>query len=319
MAMSKIHFDALDLNLLRVLNAILDERSVTRAGARLGITQSAVSHALGRLRTTLDDPIVVRTPTGMQPTARGAEIAAALPAAFEHLVSALSTPAFNPQTSQRNFTIIAGSYACAVILPALAGAVLREAPNVRLQIRPYSADMLERLDRGDVDLMLSKHGAGPAHLHDELLFQESFVWVVRARHPLAEGPVSFAALAALAHVLIENPQGAIDRHDALHPGAGIDQGAFQRELEKRGLTQRIGLVVPDTQSALAVVAQTDMAALMPRRIALMRPPVGALKIIKPPGASVRVGVGMLARADRIASPDLAWLAGQLRAVSVHKG
>ena len=109
-----------------------------------------------------------------------------------------------------------------------------------------------------------------------------------------------------------------DRPDALYPGAGIDQGAFQRELEKRGLTQRIGLVVPDTQSALAVVAQTDMAALIPRRIAQMRPPLGSLKIIKPPGASVRVGVGMLTRADRITAPDLAWLAGQLRAVSVQK-
>jgi DNA-binding transcriptional LysR family regulator len=313
--MNDVHFDTLDLNLLRVLGAILEERSVTRAGARLGITQSAVSHALNRLRAALGDPLVVRTPTGMHPTARGAEIGAGLPAAFEHLLGALSASAFNPQTSQRAFTIVTGPYACAVVLPALVARVLREAPSVRIQIRGYSSDMIDRFDRGEADILIAGFGAPPAHLHQERMFDESFVWVVRARHPLARQEVTFAALAAVPHVVIDNPQSGFDPHEAVRVGAGIDQGAFQRELQKRRLKQQIGLVVPDTQSALAVVSQTDMAALIPRRLALMRPPIGALSVLTPPYASPSLAIGFMARPDRLEAADMAWLADHLRAVS----
>jgi DNA-binding transcriptional LysR family regulator len=312
--MSIIHFETLDLNLLRVLNAILEEGSVTRAGERLGITQSAVSHALSRLRVLLDDPLLVRSPSGMAPTARGAEIAAALPGALAHLHTALVAPVFEPRISQRVFTVIAGPYACAVVQPALIARILREAPGVRVQIRSYSEDMLERLHRGETDLLVARHGVGAPHFHDEKLFDETLVWVVRARHPLANGPVNMAALTSVPHVVIDNPQSVFDQHDPLRMG-GVDQGAFQRELEKRGMTQQIGLVVPDTQSALAVVSQTDMAALVPRRIAAMRPPAGPLKIIRPPYASPRLALGFLARRDKLAASDLAWFVDHLRAVA----
>src|SRR5215469_3725673 len=109
----------LDLNLLRVFDVLLEERSVTRAGARLGLTQSAVSHALSRLRYHLDDELFQRDAQGMQPTRRALEIGPAVHTALAQLQSALTPADFDPKTSDHRFSVIGGAYACAVLMPAL--------------------------------------------------------------------------------------------------------------------------------------------------------------------------------------------------------
>src|SRR3954451_10985148 len=100
-----------DLNLLRVFDVMLEERSVTRAGARLGLTQSAVSHALNRLRYALSDDLFVRGPSGMQPTPRALEMGPQVHAAFVQLQAALAPADFSPATSERRFALAAGTYA----------------------------------------------------------------------------------------------------------------------------------------------------------------------------------------------------------------
>ena len=110
-----------DLNLLRVFDVLLEERSVTRAGARLGLSQSAVSHALNRLRHALNDELFVRGPSGMLPTPRAAEIGVRIHGAMGQLQAALAPAEFHPQTSTRKFAIAAGGYAAAVLAPPLAG------------------------------------------------------------------------------------------------------------------------------------------------------------------------------------------------------
>src|SRR6478609_7113684 len=108
-----------DLNLLRVLDVMLEERSVTRTGARLGLTQSAVSHALNRLRYALGDDLFVRGFSGMQPTPRAADMGAQVHAALVQLQAALAPSDFSPAASERRFSLVAGSYPCAVLAPAL--------------------------------------------------------------------------------------------------------------------------------------------------------------------------------------------------------
>src|ERR1700744_2582643 len=105
----------LDLNLLRVFDVLREERSVTRAGARLGLTQSAVSHALNRLRYTLEDDLFVRGPAGMQPTPRAVEMGPQVHAALNQLASALAPSDFHALTTERRFTVVAGPYASAVV------------------------------------------------------------------------------------------------------------------------------------------------------------------------------------------------------------
>src|ERR1700760_2589964 len=117
--MPDVHFAALDLNLLRVFHALSEERSVTRAGARLGLTQSAVSHALGRLRYILNDELFVRGPRGMLPTARAIEMGPPVHAALVQLQAAIAPADFSPASSERRFVLVAGTYACAVLAPPL--------------------------------------------------------------------------------------------------------------------------------------------------------------------------------------------------------
>src|SRR3954452_5979437 len=115
--MNEVHFGALDLNLLRVLDALIEERSVTRAGARLGLSQSAVSHALNRLRYALQDELLVRGPDGMRPTPRGAELAPGVRQALTQLRMALTAGPFVPAQSDRRFTIACNDYSSVALIP----------------------------------------------------------------------------------------------------------------------------------------------------------------------------------------------------------
>src|ERR1700754_4162455 len=124
----------LDLNLLRVLDVMLEERSVTRAGARLGLTQSAVSHALNRLRYLLNDDLFVRGPSGMQPTPRAVEMGPQVHAALNQLQAALAPSDFDPATTERRFAVVAGAYASAVLAPPLASRLAEAAPQADLMI-----------------------------------------------------------------------------------------------------------------------------------------------------------------------------------------
>jgi DNA-binding transcriptional LysR family regulator len=309
--MSQVNFSTLDLNLLRVLSVMLEERNVTRTGVRLGLTQSAVSHALRRLRVLLDDPLFTRDAQGMQPTARAAEIAKGVQAALNQLQTAV-TARFDPATTDRRFTVIAGAYICAVLMPGVVERFRVEAPGAQLRIRAYSGDFQERLNSGQADVVLGDPRMVSERFSFRQLLEESLVWVVREEHPLARAPVTVEALASVPHIAIDNPQDAVDQTPVSgemplgRSGVWFDRGAFEAELARRGLTQQVGVTVPDVYSAVAIVRRSDMAALLPRRLALMASQFGQLALLDPPYAHAQVGIGAHYRPDRAADPAFAW-------------
>ena len=134
--MSNIH--NLDLNLIRVFTAVYDERGVTKASERLNITQSAVSHALAKLREALNDELFVRGPAGMNPTPRAEELARSFQAGLHHIDSALSETRFDPSTADMEFVISTSDYMASVVFPDLVRRMEKEAPNVRLWLRPIN-------------------------------------------------------------------------------------------------------------------------------------------------------------------------------------
>jgi DNA-binding transcriptional LysR family regulator len=140
----------LDLNLLVVFNAVAQERSATRAAAKLNMTQPAISHALNRLRSALRDDLFVRTPEGMEPTPHAEWLIGPVRAALESLHSALdSAAAFDPATTEHDFAIALDNRGALVLAPPVAAAVAAEAPGVTLDMRPSGTlDLAERLDRG---------------------------------------------------------------------------------------------------------------------------------------------------------------------------
>src|SRR6266850_1015445 len=137
--MSTVNWRAFDLNLLVVFDAVMQDRSVTRAGRRIGLSQPAMSHALNRLRDLLKDELFVRTPTGMRPTPRAEQLAALLRQTLRELQQVLQPETFVPATADRRFSLAINNYAAVVVAPPLVTAVSTAAPSVQLDLRPRGA------------------------------------------------------------------------------------------------------------------------------------------------------------------------------------
>src|SRR5438067_10357028 len=200
--MQSIHFDHLDLNLLRVFEALMEERSATRAGSRLGLSQSAISHALNRLRYVLKDELFVRGPDGMQPTERAAEIAPRLRQGLLQLQLALAPSEFVPDRTDRRFTVTCTEYAGAVVLPPLMARLRAEAPNSSLSVLPSNLGVAETLRSGRADLAIGSFRRAPEWAAIEPLLSETRVWVLSADHPAAQEELTLERLAELRHLVI---------------------------------------------------------------------------------------------------------------------
>ncbi|MEM9492846.1 MAG: LysR family transcriptional regulator, partial [Myxococcota bacterium] len=186
--MSSSRLTGLDLNLLVVLDALLLECNATRAAARLGLTQSAVSRALARLRSHFDDPLFVRVPGGLSPTPRAEDMAARLRPALDELGRAVDLgAAFDPARAARSFTLSTADLAELAILPALMQRLADEAPGLsivaRAPDRGPARTVEDALESGAVDIALGIFDDAPAAFRCQTLFRGEFVCLVRAGHP----------------------------------------------------------------------------------------------------------------------------------------
>jgi DNA-binding transcriptional LysR family regulator len=310
---------SLDLNLLRVLDVMLEERSVTRAAGRLGLTQSAVSHALNRLRYALGDELFVRGPAGMQPTPRAQDMGSQVHAALIQLQAALAPADFSPGSSERTFALVAGSYPSAVLAPPLVSRLAAEAPLAELHISAYTPDVLERMDAHRIDFLLSSLLTAPARFAREVILNEDLTWVVRADHPLAGlNEIDLAALASVPHVVISPPvpvwADEADRRN-LSPAAGWENySTVETPFLSHGTPRRIGVSVPDIYSAMAVVVSSDMAVLLPRRLAAAST-AGRFRFIEPPYESPKVEFALIYLKDRLMEPAIAWMRDLIRSTA----
>lgn len=316
--MHEMHLGSLDLNLLRVFDALLQERNVTRAGARLGLTQSAVSHALNRLRYALGDPLFIRSPSGMQPTVRALEIGPGIHASLLQLHAALAPADFDPAHTSRAFTVVAGPYACAILIPAVVERLRRDAPLASLRIAGSSPRLVEQLDAGRVDAAIGGYEDAPERYAYEPLVGDTLVWVVRNGHPASAGPLGLEELAAIPHVIISTAgesgenEGSVVEQGLRRRSSWEDAGAFERSLAERGLRRKIGVIAPDTFSALAIAMRTDMAAQLPLRLAGISLKAQRVALLETDYVAPRVEIGLLHRRDRATDPAQAWFLGVLR-------
>ena len=314
--MREVHFQSLDLNLLRVFDALAEERSVTRAGERLGLTQSAVSHALNRLRYVLEDELFLRGPDGMTATPRAVEIWPELRRGLAQLQHALAPTEFNPADADRSFNISATAYLGEILLPKVISRIRIEAPGVVINVRSTDATLAENLETGRVDLAVGVFGRSAEVFARETLFHERLVWVVRADHPAVSGPSPLKALEKLPLALLapgnrERPPA--DRSSRLiEPLVMWEDLASDQTPLGRGASQRIRVVVDNSHEVLAIVAASDMAALAPYRLARSRQATLGLKLVDPADVRPAAAFEAIWRADRSAHPALSWLRGILR-------
>jgi DNA-binding transcriptional LysR family regulator len=319
--MHNLHFRSLDLNLLRVFDTLVEERSVTRAGERLGLSQSAISHALNRLRYVLQDELFVRVADGMRPTPRASEIAPRLREGLLQLELALGPTEFLPERTERRFTIACGEYVGTVLIPDFIARVRTLAPNAELRIRPSNMGVSEALLAGRVDLAIGSFRRVPEAFSCETLFQETRVWVVSAAHPAAASELTLERLASLPHLIISATgedehavNGYVSDHGLERLVARSEVGLLQGALAVHGLRRTVGLTTPHFPAALAVVSRSDMAAPLPRRLAAAFADQYRLKLFDPPYPSPPFDIMGLWRRDHGDEPALAWLRGLLREV-----
>ena len=271
----------LNLNLLLVLDALNREQNVTRAAKRLGLTQSAVSNALAQLRLALGDPLFVRARRGVVPTERAQELAGPVRQALAIVDTALEgTGAFDPQKSTRSFVIAASDYTEYVVLPALLRHLEREAPGVRIEVRSWGYhEVPASLEAGEVDLMLGYYGALPPGHHEQPLFQEEYVCIVRKGHPTVRGRLTLKRYLALGHVLVTQRPGSI--------------GSVDTALGRMGLSRRIGARVSHFLMVPQLVAETDLVAALSRRIAEPALKALSLSLHAPPLELPKSSVGQV--------------------------
>ena len=243
-----------DLNLLPVFVALMEERSVTRAAGRLGVTQAALSNALGRLRTVLQDPLFIRERYGMRPTPKAEQLAPALAQALAALDTVvLGQRAFDPARADQVFTVATNSYVEFVLVPALVARLSTLAPGIRLRTLPFGADLAETgVTSGTTAMALGRIDEAPDNLVVQHIADDRLACVVRADHPVVGHRITKAQFERLKHV------------NVLPPGR-LRAGLFQA-LDRQGLKREVVASVTHFAAIAEIVAATDYCTTLPQLI-----------------------------------------------------
>lgn len=292
-AVEKSPLAGVDANLLVSLDALLTAGSVGAAARSMGLSESAMSHALARARDLLGDPLLVRSGRRMTLTPRAKQIAPALREGTSWLATAAARPeALDPSREERSVRIAATDFGHTIVGPALHRALAREAPLVDLEFLPFAPESLEQLARGEIDLAISKLVTGRG-LAVRLLVEEPFICVVRRGHPILKGKITAARFAALQHALVS-------------PGGRV-RGAVDHALKKRGLSRRVAYVSPTFLPAAQLVAGSDLVLTCSLRSARAVADSLGLHLFEPPVALRPFPQGMIWHKRQDADRFLAWL------------
>lgn len=293
-----MNISGLDLNLLRVFDAVHRERNATRAARRVGLSQPAVSNALSRLRSQLGDPLFQRAPEGLRPTARADALAGPVRDALALLEDALDGPGFEPARTRRTFRVAAVDYAVAVLLPRVARRLAAEAPHALLQVRPSIGGTLEMLDEGEVDVGLLIRSAPPERFDAARLMRDRYVVMMRPDHPLAAAPLDVEAYAGARHLLVSPSNEA--------------RGIMDTALARLGATRTVAMVVSQFALAPPLLLSSDLILTCPGRIAAIYGRAFGLAIRKAPFPPDGAGaVSMIWRRRLGEGPAPSWFRGLL--------
>ena len=258
-----------DLNLLVALDALLAERSVSRAAVRLHLSQPATSAVLARLRELFGDPLLLRSARGMLPTPRALELLGPVKQVLDE-IQAIIQPrtAFDPDSAEHTFTLSASDYVEYALLPMLVDHLERKAPRVRLEVRPLDLQTVaKQMEIGEVDLCITGVLNAPPGLHERPLYAERIVSVVRRDHPGVGAQLTLDTFCSLEHITVSVRGSAFS--------ARMDEA-----LAALGRKRHARLSVPHFLLVPEIVARSDMISALPERLALGY--ADRLRILEPP-------------------------------------
>jgi DNA-binding transcriptional LysR family regulator len=258
---AQVSFLSLDLNLLRVFDAVMSEQNLTRAASRLAMTQPAVSNAIRRLRDALKDEIVIRTAHGVKPTPRAESLWPAVRRALAQLQEAVAPHTFDVSQATATFRLAMADATAALALPSLMRSIEKEAPGLSIRMMPLTTrEPRPMLLRGDIDLAIGFFPGVVAQLSGEVatairherLYSGKYACVMRRGHPLARGPLTVDDYCQAKHLLVSF--------------SGRARGLVDDALARMGRERRILLTVNQFFTAGRVVANSDLITVLPRHL-----------------------------------------------------
>jgi len=266
-----MHLKDLDLNLMAVLEAMLRERNVTRAAHAVGLSQSATSHALNRLRRTFDDPLFVKSGHAMAPTPK----AEALQAAVADLMATvrqriLKEAGFDPRTAEREFTICITDMGELVFVPTLLKRLRKEAPKCTLRTLQVPAEQIEGLlASGDADLAIGSYRTAPDGLYKQRLFMHSYVTIVHTRNSRVRNRISLAQFERTPQIVVTL--------------TGRGRTAYDSVLEEKGIRRHVVLRTPHFLLVPLLLEQNpDLIATVPLELGNVFSRLGVVRSVAPP-------------------------------------
>lgn len=299
----------LDLNLLRVFDAVMVEQNLTRAASRLATTQPAVSNAIKRLRETLGDELVIRTAHGVKPTPRAEALWPTVRQALAALEEALAPAAFDVAEAQATFRMAMADATAVLWLPSLVRSIEQEAPGVNIRMVPLTTrEPRPMMLRGDIDLaigffpgVVAQMASEPyTPIRHERLYSGQYVCVMRKQHPLADAELTLDAYCQANHLLVSF--------------SGRAHGLTDEALAQLGRERRILLTVNQFFTAGKVVANSDLITVLPRHLLAATGMTDALISRELPFALADVHVDILWHERDARSPSHAWLRAHLQSI-----
>jgi DNA-binding transcriptional LysR family regulator len=300
----KLKLRRLDLSMLMIFVGLMRHRKATVVAENMGLTQSTISHALRRLRETLEDELFLRRPQGLEPTAFAIAIEPAVRQAIAALESALAGPApFDPQSAQTTFRLATSDLELATFVPALIEQLRRTAPQTRLLARALTRkDAKRALEEGEIDAALGYFWSPEDAFILTTLKKENYRLVARAGHPIFKARNRLAAYCAADHVIVSF--------------AGDFRGIVDRALAERNLARRVAVSVPFFFPALASLSGTELVATLPSSLVVPFAEPFGLSHAEPPLAVRSFDIGLLIHTRNARNTALVWLRDQLVAKQI---
>ncbi len=248
--MREVNISSLDLNLLVALKALLDERHVTRAADKIGLSQPAMSRALGRLRVMFKDQLLVKGATGMTLTARASELVQPVQKILNDINQIMTAPTFEPAEMTGDIVIATRDYEMAAVLPQAIKAIAEEAPGLTIRIVPMFGDDLSPLDRHEVDFVIAGTDRKSSTLSRKTLFSDNFMCVVSAEQDVAKKKLTMESYLAMRHCIITF--------------TNYRSGIVDAALAQMGLERKAVVTIPQFLAASYIVANSDLILTIPR-------------------------------------------------------
>ena len=302
-----INIRNIDLNLLVVFEALMQERSVTRTADRLGLSQPAISSALRRLRQSLGDPLMIRTRGGMRPTPRAEQIFSSVAQALDSVQTVLqSGTSFAPSQAQRSFNVMMSDIGEIVYLPRLIQTLQRHAAGVRLSVRRLARPRVhEDLASGAIDLAIGWMDRAD-DLRREDLFQENFVGIVRPGHPRIGRRLTLAQFLSEWHLVVGRRDFGSDTF------LRSTDGDPERGLARPAGRRKIAIQVPHFLAVPNIIANTDLVCVVPKQLGKVYADYGQVRTVALPVRSQSFTVSQFWHRRFDNDPGNIWLRGVIR-------